>query len=211
MEFIVILARFNSPILYNMIKQFKYFILLLLLSGSVVISYAQYQNTSNDTVVRKQEKKQPLQKRDRWFLGGMLGAGFSSYSAYVEVSPLVGYKVTPAFHVGARFSYIWNSYEVAYDQRENLHHFGIGGFGRYVIFKGLFAQVEYEALNFDNPSYSFSDREWINSLLIGGGYYQSMGRAFASIAILFNVLDNSHHLYYYQPNPVIRIGFGVGF
>ena len=187
-----------------MIKQFRYFILLLLLSGSVVTSYAQYQNTSNDTVVRKQEKKQPLQKRDRWFVGGMLGAGFSSYSTYVEVSPLVGYKITPSFHAGMRFNYIWNSYKFSGGNRENLHHFGIGAFGRYIIFRGLFAQVEYEALNYDY----YDSREWINSLFIGGGYYQSMGRTFASFAILFNVLDNINSPYI---NPIIRIGFGVGF
>jgi hypothetical protein len=35
-----------------------------------------------------------------------------------------------------------------------------------------------------------------------------MGRAFASFAILFNVLDNVNSPYV---NPIIRIGFGVGF
>ncbi len=189
---------------------FKYFILALFLMGSVITSFAQYENTSGNKDPKQQEKKQPLQKRDKWFVGGMFGAGFSSYSSYVEVSPLVGYKITPAFHVGTRFNYIWNSFEVAYDERENLHHFGIGAFSRYIIFKGLFAQVEYEALSYDNPSYivTLEDREWINSLFLGGGYYQSMGRAFASFAILFNVLDNINSPYV---NPVIRIGFGVGF
>jgi hypothetical protein len=193
-----------------MIKQFKYFVFLICFFGGIVTSYAQYENTSNDTVVRKQEKKQALQKRDRWFVGGMLGAAFSSYRSYVEVSPLVGYKITPAFHVGGRFSYMWNSQEVAYNERENLHNYGVGAFGRYVIFRGLFAQVEYEALNYDYPSTSNVDREWVNNLYIGGGYFQDMGRAFASFAILFNVLDNPNP-YYYQTNPVIRIGFGVGF
>jgi hypothetical protein len=187
-----------------MTKKIKYIIPLLVLLLSVSTAFSQYENTSGKKEPKKQEKKQPLQKQNRWFVGGMFGAGFSSYSSYVEVSPLVGYKITPAFHVGARFNYIWNSYEYPNGVRENLHHYGVGGFGRYIIFKGLFAQVEYEPLSFDYIDY----REWINSLFIGGGYYQSMGRAFASFAILFNVLDNVNSPYV---NPIIRIGFGVGF
>ncbi len=185
-------------------KQLRYLILIIFLTGVFASAFAQYENTSGNKEPKKQEKKQPLQKRDRWFVGGMFGAGFSSYSSYVEVSPLVGFKVTPSFHVGTRFNYIWNSYEFPNGVRESLHHFGVGAFGRYIIYKGLFAQVEYEALNFDYYDY----RGWINSLFIGGGYYQSFGRSFASFAILFNVLDNINSPYV---NPVIRIGFGVGF
>lgn len=187
-----------------MIKKIRYFVPFIFFLLIISSAYAQYENTSGNKETKKQEKKQTLQKQNRWFVGGMFGAGFSSYSSYVEVSPLVGYKITPAFHVGARFNYIWNSYEFANGSRENLHHFGVGGFGRYIIFRGLFAQVEYEALNFDYYDY----REWINSLFIGGGYYQSIGRSFASFAILFNVLDNINSPYV---NPIIRIGFGVGF
>lgn len=191
-----------------MFKQFRNLILIVFLFSGITSAFAQYENTSGNRKPKQEVKKQPIQKQNRWFVGGMFGAGFSSYSSYVEVSPLVGYKITPAFHIGTRFNYIWNSYEVAYNERENLHHFGIGAFGRYIIYKGLFAQIEYEALNFDNPYYYDVDREWINSLFLGGGYYQNMGRAFASFAILFNVLDNIDSPYV---NPIIRIGFGVGF
>ena len=128
---------------------------------------------------------------------------------YIELAPIVGYKVTPNFHVGTRITYIFNSilYEatpILPEERINYNHYGVGAFGRYIIYKGLFAQVEYEALNFDK----YNDREWISSLFIGGGYYQSIGRSFASFAVLFNVLDNINSPYV---NPIIRIGFGVGF
>ena len=67
-------------------------------------------------------------------------------------------------------------------------------------------QVEYEALSFD---YYQDTRQWINSLFIGGGYYQDIGgRAYTSIAILFNVLETPDSPYV---NPIIRIGFGAGF
>ena len=136
----------------------------------------------------------------------MFGAGFSSYSSYVEVAPLVGYKVTPNFHVGTRITYIFNSYEYYPGKRENLHHYGISLFGRYVIWKGLFAHAEYEALSFDYPDI---EREWINSLFLGGGFMQNVGGSgFMTFAILWNVLDNINSPY---ANPIFRIGFGIGF
>ena len=74
----------------------------------------------------------------------------------------------------------------------------------------LFAQVEYELLSVEymiDPV--TSSRRSINSLFIGGGLYQSMGgKGFATIAILYNVLETQYSPY---SNPLIRVGFGVGF
>lgn len=180
--------------------------MIAFLSFSTGTAYAQYENTSGQKKEGDVKRQAKPQKPMRWFVGGMFGAGFSSYSSYVEISPLVGFKVTPAFHVGTRITYIWNSYEFQNGERENLHHYGASLFARYIIFKGLFAQVEYEALSFDYYNYP---REWINSFFIGGGYYQDIGgRGFASFAIMFNVLDNYDSPY---TNPVIRIGFGGSF
>ena len=188
-----------------MIKLAKYFILIFFLFGGFVSTYGQYENTSGDKKPKQQEKRQPIQKEKRWFAGGMIGAGFSSYSSYVEVAPVVGFRITPAFHVGSRVTYIFNSYEYAPGKRENLHHYGISLFSRYVIWKGLYAHVEFETLSFDQ----IDQREWINSLFIGGGYLQNVGgQGFMSFAILFNVLDNIDSPYV---NPIFRIGFGVGF
>jgi hypothetical protein len=178
----------------------------LLFSLFIVTSYAQYENTSGQKKEGDVKKRPAPQKPNRWFAGGMIGAGFSSYSSYVELAPLVGFRVTPAFLVGTRITYIWNSYEYRPGQRANLHHYGVAFFGQYIIFKGLFAHVEYEALSFD---YVELDRQWINSLFLGGGYMQNIGgRGFASFAILFNVLDSPDSPYV---NPIFRIGFGVGF
>ena len=187
----------------------KYFFILLF-AISINGAYAQYENTSGQKKEGDVKKRPKPQQPKRWFVGGMFGAGFSSYSSYIEISPLVGYKITPDFHVGTRITYIWNSYQYQtgpyVNERVNLHHYGASLFARYVFFKGLFGQVEYEALSFD---YYQLPREWINSLFIGGGYYQNIGgRGFATFAILFNVLDNIDSPY---TNPVIRIGFGGSF
>lgn len=185
--------------------------MIVFLSFFVTVVYAQYENTSGQKKEGKVKKRPAPKKPMRWFAGGMIGAGFSSYSSYVELAPIVGYKITPAFHVGTRINYIFNSY-LAYDpvakidRRVQLHHYGIGVFARYIIYKGIYAHVEYEALSFD---YYYDERKWINSFFIGGGFYQNIGgRGFATFAMLFNLLDSPDSPY---ANPIIRIGFGAGF
>ncbi len=74
----------------------------------------------------------------------------------------------------------------------------------------LFAHVEYEVLSIEYAHDPTTDmRKTINSLFVGGGLYQQMGsRGFATIAVLYNLLETEYSPY---SNPVIRIGFGVGF
>jgi len=190
--------------------------LLLFLLALVTSIQAQYQNTSGqkrEGEVQKKELKKKKRQKDYypWLLGGMLGAGFSSYSSYVQISPIIGYRITPAFHVGTRLTYIFNSYEVSPSRRESYHDYGASIFTRYIFFKGLFAQVEYEALSYEyyDQNINNKNRMWINSLFIGAGYFMNMGgRGFASFAILFNVLEDKYTPY---TNPIIRIGFGFGF
>jgi len=155
-------------------------------------------------------------KVNKWFAGGMIGAGFSSYYSYFSIEPMVGYNITPAFQVGTRLSYIFTSekvYNGYQDIKFNSNSYGIGLFTRYIIYKGIMAQVEYDNLNLEYVYYNnynyYKEREWIPSLLIGGGYIQSMGgRGFASFAILWDVIEKDHYAY---SNPIIRIGFGVNF
>jgi len=188
-----------------------FFCLLTGLSASPVL--AQYENTSgktNEGKVNKQPKKQMVQ---RWFTGGMIGGGFSSYNAYFEIAPIVGYRVTPDFHIGTRLTYIYESHRfmtnLNTEEHINLNHFGASIFLRYLFFKFLFAHAEYEALNYDFYNFSTGhERQWVNSLFVGGGLYQSIGgRGFMTFAILFNLLDNSNSPY---SNPIFRIGFGIG-
>jgi len=177
-------------------KAFALFIILILFGGTSV--YAQYQNlgTANKVEI----------KENPWFVGGMIGGSFSNYGGSFEISPLVGYKVTEDFHVGTRLTYIYSKYN-----GKSYNDYGGSLFGRYRFLDFLFGHVEYEVLNVDISLYNDPQRESriINSLFIGGGLFQTMGgRGFATIAILYNVLETEYSPY---SNPVIRIGFGVGF
>ena len=173
---------------------------------------AQYTNTTNQNHEIKgtpqNQRRGTLPGQKRWFTGGMIGGGFSTYNAYVQVAPIVGYKVTPRLDVGTRLTYIYESYKDYTGFRHNLHSYGASVFTRYRMFSFLFAHVEYEILSV--PIYPYEgDRRSVNGLFLGGGFMQRMGGAgFATVSILYNVLDATYSPY---SNPLIRIGFGIGF
>jgi len=164
--------------------------------------YAQYQNLGT----AKSAEKKP----NPWFLGGMLGGSFSNYGGSFEISPLVGYKVTSDFHVGSRLTYIYSKYDYGGTiGKRSFNDYGGSLFTRYKFLKMLIAHVEYEVLSVEYPyDQNSNERRTINSFFVGGGLYQQMGgRGFATITILYNLLETEYSPY---SNPVIRIGFGVG-
>ena len=171
--------------------------------------YSQYQNLGNATRSESQSRNKP----NPWFVGGMLGGSFSSGGGSFEVSPLVGYKITEDFHVGSRLTYIYSSYNYgAPIGKQKFHDYGGSLFARHRFLKMLFAHVEYEVLRIQYPVYYGTElhieNHVINSLFVGGGLIQQMGgRGFATIAILYNILETEYSPY---SNPVIRIGFGIG-
>lgn len=157
---------------------------------------AQYQNlgTANQGKV----------KENPWFVGGMLGGSFSNNGGSFEVSPLVGYKVTPDFNVGTRITYIYSKY-----YGRSFNDYGASLFAQHRLFKFLVAHAEFEVLSVEYINdLNLNERRNISSLFLGGGIFQSMGgRGFATIVVLYNVLETKYSPY---SNPVIRIGFGVG-
>jgi len=189
--------------MHHKMKSIKLIIfgLSILLSSTV---FAQYENTSGQNNKEKKTHKTP--SLNKWFAGGMIGGGFSTYNSYLEIAPIIGYHVTPAFDVGTRLTYIFQSYTDNQGQKHNYHNYGGSLFGRYRFLKFLMAHVEYSGLSvmwYDN------ERHWVNSLYVGGGLYQSIGGAgFATITILYDVFEDPYSPY---NNPLIRIGFGVGF
>lgn len=163
----------------------------------------------------------------RFYWGGNLGLMFGTYTV-IDISPLVGYKVTEKFHVGTGLTYTYYRY------REDGTYNGssvttngfeystsvYGGrlFTRYYVLDNIFLHLEDELINLEIPFFSpfsndvYFSRQWVNSVLVGGGY----GYAFnvdgpaISIMVLFRVNTAFDDFYPYQ-NPIIRIGLGFGF
>jgi hypothetical protein len=141
---------------------------------------------------------------DRLFYGGNFGLMFGTIT-YVELSPLVGYRITERLSAGPGISYIYLQ-----DNMYNLSTSIYGGrlFTRYNITDYLFGHGEYEVLNRDsfNP---LEGRVNVTNLLLGGGYRQRLGEnSFLSIMGLWNFNESAYSIY---RNPIIRMGFSAGF
>ena len=185
-------------------KHFRILLLFLFLFVSR-FSFAQYSESPS-------KPKIPL--KDRIFVGGNFGFTFGSVTS-VEISPQIGYKLTPNWSagVGFRYSYYQDNY---YTPPYKTSIYGGLVFSRYIIFKGLFLEGDFEANNYDvyrivDPilgTYQL-ERMWVPSLLLGGGYAAPIGSNSAFfISILYDVLQNQYSPYYGVP--VIRAGFGFG-
>lgn len=156
----------------------------------------------------------------RLFFGGNLGLQFGNMTL-VDVSPLIGYRLTENVDVGISLTYKY--YKVSdyfqygnttFDLEANI--LGGGIFTRYNFTENLFAHVEIEYLNFNQVNYTIynngivkeNENVGITSIFVGGGYKQPMGEnAFVTIMVLYNLNETMNSPY---SNPIIRVGFAVG-
>jgi len=152
--------------------------------------------------------------KDRLYFGGSLGLQFGNVT-YIEVSPIVGYRVTEKLRTGVGLRYIYYKYDDDFLIRAyESSIYGGSIFGSYYILPNLFAHVEFEMLNLDVPNNVSNNgdynlvREWIASTMVGGGYAQSLGgRSALTIMLLWNLTEEQYTPY---SNPVIRVGINVG-
>ncbi len=157
-------------------------------------------------------KEKPPIFRDRLFTGGGLGFQFGTVTM-IDVSPLVGYRITENFSTGVGFKYQYYRYKDRFGEF-STSIFGGSIFCRYIIYNDLFAHAEFELLNYDAEllgSYNVittSERITTESYLIGAGYRQQIGRnSFVNFLLLWNLNENVYSLY---ENPIIRIGVEFG-
>lgn len=145
---------------------------------------------------------------DKLFWGGNVGAWIGN-PTFVDLSPLVGYKITDKFSVGVGMIYNYYSYKYSnYNYSTNL--IGSRLYSRYFIFENVFAQAGWDHINRDNPyAFNANERVWVDNLLIGGGLRYPVSDHFYMVASgLFNL--NQTPLSPYS-NPIIQIGFVGGF
>ncbi|NVN95518.1 MAG: hypothetical protein HXX18_09575 [Bacteroidetes bacterium] len=162
----------------------------------------------------------------RIFTGGNLGLQFGSVTL-VDVSPMIGYRLTEDIDIGISLTYKYYNYKDYYaytdPQTKQSQYFdlktnilGGGVFGRYHFTENLFAHVEVEYLDFKIDTYTVynnglekgKENIGITSLFIGGGYKQEIGsNSFFTLMILYNLNESNNSPY---TNPIIRAGFGIG-
>lgn len=173
----------------------------------------------------KKEKNEPY-----LFWGGSLWMGFGSYT-YVDVNAVFGSQLTERLSVGisGKYQYYKDEDRVALTgnfQTFETNVYGGSVFSQFAVIKdfrnlfdvkahnGIIAHAEYEFLNTDynylhfNDTNTNRDRYWLHNVLVGGGYFQKMGKKASSyIIILWNLNKAVDNPYEY---PQIRIGFSVG-
>jgi hypothetical protein len=162
-----------------------------------------------------QEKPKPKPQSDFWeriYFGGNFGLNFGTNFTVVEVSPIIGYKITEELSAGIGITYIYYKEKIpAYNFTYETSIYGGNIFARYFFVENLFAHVEPGALNLDVPApfypYTLS-REWVANFFVGGGYRAEIGSNSSLLfMLLYDVIDDPNSPY---QNPVIRVGFGIG-
>ena len=184
-----------------MSKSFLNIVFSFLLLCSLGVKAQDYYQ--KDTIpAKKQEPKESFLQKT--FFGGGLGLQFGNPTV-IDVSPIIGYKITPKISAGIGFTYEYFNYP-QYNFSTDIY--GGSVFGRYYFTKYLFAHGELEYLNLQ--AYDLLDKRVdVESVLIGGGYINRFSRNAAFVAmILYNLTPS-----YYTPyqNPIIRLGVNIGF
>ena len=184
---------------------------LLVASGSLS---AQYFETGQP----KEEKGSVESSIDkRVFFGGNFGLSFSfgrGGSQFVELSPLVGYRVSENFSVGGAFTYLYISREYIVLPSYNRitlknNTFGPRAFLRYSFIENYFIQTEVESLNTEvplNDGTTNTGREWVPGFFLGGGSsFPINDRLEVNAIVLYNLSYNDIRSPYVSPL-VIRGG-----
>jgi len=169
--------------------------------------------------------------RDRLFFGGSFGLMIGTYTD-IEISPHVGYYITPRWAAGIGITYeYYNNRDHIFivdpitgwiigTERLETHIWGGRLFTNYVIVNNIndwiplgfnfriFAHVEYEALSYEKRffEYNATGRELHHSILVGGGLRFPTGkRSSINLTVLWNLNSKLNDVY--QGGPVIRLGY----
>ncbi|MGB3182260.1 MAG: hypothetical protein WBB45_12770 [Cyclobacteriaceae bacterium] len=149
---------------------------------------------------------------DRIFFGGSFSVNFFN-GIFIDVSPLIGYKVTDRFSTGVGVTYKY----LKTDQRGIDYSTSIYGgrlFSRYNIYRNFFLHGEYENINLevltiDEADTPVIEREWVPGAFAGGGLNQQLGgSAVFSVYVLYNFLHEEYRSPYNSPI-IVRVGINL--
>ncbi len=154
-----------------------------------------------------------------WYGGGLaLGfqSGFSQSSFLFGLSPMVGYKITPAISIGPRVGVAYQYLRArGVDGRVYKFHpidLSGAGFARAKIFRPIFAHVEFEVASRRRAFYDGAGVPFIGNLVqetfyVGGGY--SSGGKWATE--FYGLLNTNPNRDIFDPPYVLRGGLTYNF
>ena len=177
-------------------------LLIIVYLGSMGQDTTQVENTA--------EQKARKFDKNKLYYGGYLNMTFGRYTA-IGAAPLLGYKITPKFSVGAKFSYEYIN-DKRFTQEYSTSNYGVSMFSRLRVFSNLYGHVEFSSMNYGlYNEEGESDRDWIPFIFVGGGYSRQIAKnTRLNAQILWDVLQDSNSPYKTY-EPFYSIGIGVGF
>jgi hypothetical protein len=178
------------------------FLAFLLFSGSFA------QESDKD---KEKSKPKSTQEPSKVYWGGELGLSFGSYFR-ISIVPMLGYKVTPQFHVGAKIGYAYTEDKRYENATITSHNYGGSVFSRYLIVRGLYAHTEFMYWSYRYQTENLEgERTWVPFVLVGGGYVQPISASAAVfLEVLWDILRDENSPYD-SSEPRVKIGVGVGF
>ena len=184
------------------------FLILLAFAGTA-ISIAQ-DTPPQDTIKQDAPPEQKKSAGDKLYFGGYINMSFGSYTM-IGIEPMIGYKIIPRLSVGAKVRYDYMQ-DKRYEETYTSSSYGASIFSRLLLFRGLYAHVEYAGYNYEfYYETGESEREWVPFLLMGAGYNMRVGkRTSVNFEVLFDVLQNDKSPYSAW-EPFYNVGIGVGF
>jgi len=147
------------------------------------------------------------------FFGGGFGFGYGDIS-WIEVWPVLGYRVSPKLTAGVEFLYRARD-DDRYAKDIDATDYGISPFVRLNLMRGLFVQAEYEYLSYEyvDAGLLSTERDDYDSVLLGVGLSRPMGgHAAFVISAFYNFSYSDDDLYSpYDEAWIINAGVGFGF
>ncbi len=152
------------------------------------------------------EKQRDSSFFDKTFIGGNFALQFGNIT-FIDVSPIVGYRLTDRFSAGPGLTYRY----LKFRGFEGSSTYGGSLFARHLVGSQFFAQAQYENLNTEYVTIINREpeliRSWVAGFFVGGGIFQPLGsKGAVTIAAMYNLIYDNQRSPYGSPW-VFNIGF----
>jgi len=184
---------------------------LLFLVAIVLVLTSSAQFIEEEASTSKKAPSNEPKFTDKLFFGGDLGLMFGSYT-YVNISPIVGYRISPEFSAGIGAVYEYHSDNRVKGYKYSTSIYGGKLFAQYVLFDKVILYAENNLISLESRYFDLANnypkegRFLLDVPWIGGGLYQSMGNGGMYFLMLFNLNTGVNSPY--APYE-FRIGFNL--
>ena len=150
-----------------------------------------------------QNKTVPSTWKDHIGFGGTVGLRLGNVT-YFEASPIVGYRLGPFLMpgIGGSYRFYKDRYMV-----KGMNIWGASAWIRAYPLPMIFAYAEHEELYGAFDYYRPTEKYFIGTNFVGGGYSQELGGASTYVMVLFALDQEVYGIY---QNPILRVGFMIG-